>query len=997
MGSASRWDPMSLTRRSRLLIPLLTLACSVPFLAETAGAAAAASPATVPVGVVAQVADPAAENEVLDRPRHGADADARLGANAAAIAQRNHLPVAKLRQLLKADDTLWLDKLGHGFYVEPTLPAAPTTATALPASAAPFPYGQTFLLHSKSGSNRTIFIDFDGAVINATAWNASFGVAANFSASGFDSDGLPGSFGPTEMDLVQSVWQRVAEDYAPFDVDVTTQDPGLAALDRADASDQVYGVHAIITNSASLWQSVCTSACGGIAYVGVSDMVAPNHEYYQPAIIFQPGLGGTGATAKTIAEGTSHEVGHNFGLNHDGTATLGYYAGQGSWAPIMGLGYNRPIVQWSKGEYAGANNTEDDLAVMATHGATPRADDYGNTIATAATLPTNGIVLNGIISTASDVDFFVVTATGPGSVTVTPASVSPDLDVRLDLYDSAGAFVSSSDPPSATIDVDTASGMDATIAIPGAGTYYVRVDGVGFGLAASTGYSDYASLGQYTIAATINGGPALTVASLSVPSGGVITATWHLASPTATDWIGLYASSGDADTSYLALRYTTGTATGTVPFTIPVGTPAGTTYQLRLFRNNTYTRLATSGTFSVTAAMPPSIFVTQATIPRGGILSISWTGVQGPTPTDWIGIYQNSSAGDGAYLGIVYTLGSSSFGIAEMTVPVNAPAGSTYELRLFSANGYTRLATSSPFTVTAPTPPSLTATPSTIARGGIVTSAWSDIPVPRLYDWVGLYVSSAAGDGAYLTFAYANGSSPASNSLTIPMTAAAGTTYELRYFSNGGYTRLATSSPFTVTAPAAPTLAVGPTTIARGGIITIGWTAIPSPTSTDWVGVYASNAVGDSGYASYTYTHGAAAGSVNYTIPVTTIAGTTYELRLFSNGGFVRLATSTTFTVTAPPFPTLTVSPTPIAAGAAVTVSWTGIPSPSATDWIALYDNTGAFDYQFVKYVYTGGAASGSVPFTIPAASAPGNFYSFRMFSNNGTTMLAGSAYFTVT
>ena len=43
----------------------------------------------------------------------------------------------------------------------------------------------------------------------------------------------------------------------------------------------------------------------------------------------------------------------------------GYYTGHGvapvDWGPIMGVGYYSDVTQWSKGEYSGANNTEDDL------------------------------------------------------------------------------------------------------------------------------------------------------------------------------------------------------------------------------------------------------------------------------------------------------------------------------------------------------------------------------------------------------------------------------------------------------------------------------------------------------------------------------------------------------------------------------------------------------------------------------------------------------------
>ena len=52
-------------------------------------------------------------------------------------------------------------------------------------------------------------------------------------------------------------------------------------------------------------------------------------------------------SAKYIADVVSHEAGHTLGLSHDGSATTGYFQGQGSgtvgWAPIMGQGeHNHP-------------------------------------------------------------------------------------------------------------------------------------------------------------------------------------------------------------------------------------------------------------------------------------------------------------------------------------------------------------------------------------------------------------------------------------------------------------------------------------------------------------------------------------------------------------------------------------------------------------------------------------------------------------------------------
>ncbi len=433
-----------------------------------------------------------------ERATHGQAAVDKLGAGIAEAAAHTHRSAETLRSQLLSDPTLWVDSCAMTFYVDPALPAG--AATPLPPAAAPFPYSQTFLLHSKPGSQRTIYLDFDGEQIASNgAWSVQYGTppGTGWFAPPFDTNGNPNSFGTGEQDAIQEVWQRVSEDYAPFDVDVTTQNPGTAAIDRSDPSDQVYGTRALITEDTVIG-TPC--GCGGIAYINVFND-SFSHMYYQPALIFPQNLGLQ--DPQLIAEAVAHEVGHNFGLSHDGTNADGpgsYYLGQGSWAPIMGASYYHSITQWSRGEYADANNTEDDLSIIAT-GAPVRADDHGDTRPTATVLPSSAhVTAAGRITTRTDKDMFRFQAAGPTTIQVNPAPVGPDLDIRADLFDATGTPVTFSDPPAHDVTQGTSAGMNAAITqtLP-SGTYYLQVDGVGQGNVLTTGYTDYASLGPYTV------------------------------------------------------------------------------------------------------------------------------------------------------------------------------------------------------------------------------------------------------------------------------------------------------------------------------------------------------------------------------------------------------------------------------------------------------------------------------------------------------------------
>lgn len=433
----------------------------------------------------------------------GSAAVRALGDDLATVAAGVEMTADALRQTLRTDRTLHVDTCGRLFYADPV----PDSVPAQPEPDALEPGTDVFALHSRPGSRRTIYLDFTGHEITDSAWSKAYG---SFTGLPYSIDNDTSSFNATEQARIADVWRRVAEDYAPFNVDVTTEEPPAAALTRSSAADLVFGTRVAILGGDNPIYPDCD--CGGIAYLGAFDNFFA-HDYYQPAFVFVKGVG-TGS--KTIAEAASHESGHNFNLNHDGAPLVEYFGGHNVWAPIMGNSYGRPVTQWSRGEYTGANNTEDDLATIAARGAPLVADDVGDTRATATALEGTA---SGLIGTATDVDYFSFTARSGTTITVEPAPVSPDLDASLTLYDSNGLLVATSDPASAFDTSDIATGMDATISRTlTSGTYYVKVDGVGARSAATNGYSDYASLGRYDLTVLTDGSP-LSVAAATPPVG----------------------------------------------------------------------------------------------------------------------------------------------------------------------------------------------------------------------------------------------------------------------------------------------------------------------------------------------------------------------------------------------------------------------------------------------------------------------------------------------
>ncbi len=369
-----------------------------------------------------------------------------------------------------------------------TASASGTTWTSAGAWTS-FEASQVFRLHSNPGANHTIYLDFDGHVTTGTPWNNTYG--SSIVTEAYDIDGDPSTFSLTELQNIYNIWRRVAEDFAPFNVNVTTQEPSIEMLRRAGSNDTQWGVRVVIGGNGSWFGSA-----GGVAYINSFSWNTDT-----PAFVFSRNL----SSEKSVAEAITHEVGHTLGLRHHGTSSSAYYSGHGSgetgWAPIMGVGYHRNLTQWSRGDYPGANNSgQDDLAIItnSTNGFGYRTDDVGDTIETASPLTVTGntVFASGIIERNTDIDVFYFD-TGAGTITINanPAPIGPNLDIQLELLDAQGNVIALSNPPDRL-----SASITLTVA---AGRYYVRIQGVGKDTFSTGGYSDYGSLGQYSISGTI--------------------------------------------------------------------------------------------------------------------------------------------------------------------------------------------------------------------------------------------------------------------------------------------------------------------------------------------------------------------------------------------------------------------------------------------------------------------------------------------------------------
>ena len=254
-----------------------------------------------------------------------------------------------------------------------------------------------FNLNSNPASTHLIYLDFDGFLTTNTYWNSEITNGRDFETPPYDVDGGSSSFSNQELRNIYEIWLRVSEDYLPFDINVTTVEPTVDKLINVGGGEEEYGVRVCVGGHYSDWYG---SKCLGISFVGSFIFRSDT-----PVYIFSE----TDASPKHVADAAAHEAGHSLKLYHDGDSYSDYYYGGDGWAPIMGGTGNQELVQWSKGEYPNASNTEDDLAIIRSYGGFDyRPDDHGDSFddATPLTFVESSEIGSGIVERNDDVDCF---------------------------------------------------------------------------------------------------------------------------------------------------------------------------------------------------------------------------------------------------------------------------------------------------------------------------------------------------------------------------------------------------------------------------------------------------------------------------------------------------------------------------------------------------------------------------------------------------------------
>ena len=386
--------------------------------------------------------------------------------------------------------------------------APQTIAQNSPQIAAAIPSLNTLKnLQGRPGSANVLYINYWGGSLTGTAWNANFNSNNAINYTPFDRDNNTASFTNAERYSMWLAWREAVEDFAPFNINVTTSQ---SVYNATPVSNRLQ----IIVTKTSSWYG----SAGGVAYVNIFN---ENSDYYKTGWTWNLSDSSMGMTI-------SHEAGHQLGLHHDGEGARSYYQGHGVWGPIMGAPFGQQYVQWSKGEYLNANQSEDDIAIV-NDKLGSIGDEAGNGYASATplSLPVNNArKLIGF----NDTDAYRFTMGASGTATIKVITVLGDEDeARAANLSMNVSLVKLNSNGGVTSTISTSNSTDNTPLSPltnvfeysntlGTGTYGLRITPNSPNTNWTSGFGSYGIAGEYrlSVSTTVQNAPDLIVAPVSV-------------------------------------------------------------------------------------------------------------------------------------------------------------------------------------------------------------------------------------------------------------------------------------------------------------------------------------------------------------------------------------------------------------------------------------------------------------------------------------------------
>jgi hypothetical protein len=359
------------------------------------------------------------------------------------------------------------------------------------------PLGSLPALNSFPGAVATLYVDLHGE--NAQNW----GMASVPATPAYDIDGDPTTFSTQELANIQQIWSRVAEAYSPFNVNVTTVDPGNWNLNGAGLN---FNQFRVVVGGTGSWTGITQ---GGTASVG---------SYYTPGLpntsyVFSTQLGGD---PQFTGDEVGHEAGHGFGLQHQSlysgmVETSEYNPGNALTAPFMGNPLRTGVraTWWYGPSSQGYNIIQDDVSILSgsAAGFGYRTLQTGQSAALATAMSVSGNVLSGegIIETTGQRDYysFNVPVAGTATLSVNVAPFGAMLHSQLELHNASDGVI-------ATAALAGTLGQTLTLNLP-AGRYYAVVKS----------YGQYGDIGQYTLSGQLPGTPATVLGRYTFYNGSV--------------------------------------------------------------------------------------------------------------------------------------------------------------------------------------------------------------------------------------------------------------------------------------------------------------------------------------------------------------------------------------------------------------------------------------------------------------------------------------------